>query len=63
MLEDKLSRTTATAEQPLALPSDRLERLSGWGDAYKGVSYVYRPSTTEDLQRVFEIARSSGRSV
>ncbi|HEX6385651.1 MAG TPA: FAD-binding oxidoreductase [Anaerolineae bacterium] len=46
-----------------ALPSDRLEPVSGWGGPSRGLSYVYRPNTLEGLRQVFELARRTGRSV
>lgn len=37
--------------------------MPSWGGASDSVSYVYRPSTVEELQRVFSIARDSGLTV
>ncbi len=48
------------AEHP---PAQRLERVSGWGGASDSVSYVYRPSTIDELRRVFVAARQSGLTV
>ncbi|MDX2284075.1 MAG: FAD-binding oxidoreductase [Bacteroidia bacterium] len=45
------------------LPSERLERVSGWGEAVSGAAYVYRPSTPEGIRQVFETARMTGRFV
>ncbi|RMH00753.1 MAG: FAD-binding oxidoreductase [Chloroflexi bacterium] len=45
------------------LPAERWERVPSWGGASFGVSHVYRPSTVEQLQAIFELARRSGRSV
>lgn len=44
-------------------PPQRLERVPSWGGASESVSYVYRPSTVEELRRVFSIARESGLTV
>lgn len=41
----------------------RLERVPSWGGASDSVSYVYRPSTVEELRRIFSIARESGLTV
>ena len=43
--------------------AQRLERVSAWGGASDSVSYVYRPSTTDELRRVFVTARKSGLTV
>jgi FAD/FMN-containing dehydrogenase len=45
------------------LPSENLERVASWGGASDGLSYVFRPSTTEALHDVLFLARRSGRSV
>ncbi len=52
-----------TRGKTAVLPPDKLERVWAWGGASSGMCYVYRPTTTEGLQRVFELARQSGRSV
>ena len=41
----------------------RLERVPAWGGASDSVSFVYRPSTVEDLQSVFALASASGLTV
>jgi len=48
---------------PEPLPADRLERVWAWGMASSGMSYVYRPSTANGIQAVFDLARSRGVSV
>ncbi|KAA3655687.1 MAG: FAD-binding oxidoreductase [Chloroflexi bacterium] len=65
MIEEQLTNTVSDENltTPSSLPTDRLESVAGWGDAYQGVSYVYRPSTVDELRRVFEVARTNGRSV
>lgn len=52
---------TAATLQPLSL--DYLEVVPAWGEASSSLSYVYRPSTVEDVARVFELARRHGRTV
>lgn len=47
----------------LALPIDHLEHVSGWGGAVSGMSYVYRPSTIEQLREIFRQASAYGRTV
>jgi decaprenylphospho-beta-D-ribofuranose 2-oxidase len=56
------SQTPYPAPQTL-LPIDHLEPLKGWGGAVGAAAYVYRPSTVEQLKEVFELARTSGRTV
>ena len=45
------------------LPSERLERVEGWGMSAHALGYVYRPSTPDGVCAVFNEARRSGRSV
>lgn len=45
------------------LPTDQLESVEGWGGAYRGLSYVYRPSTVKQLRDVFALAQENGRSI
>lgn len=46
-----------------ALPSDHLERVSAWGGASSSISYVYRPTTADQLYELLLLARKSGRSL
>jgi decaprenylphospho-beta-D-ribofuranose 2-oxidase len=46
-----------------ALPFDQLERTEAWGQASSAMDYVFRPSTVDELRRVFAIARATGRSI
>lgn len=48
---------------PASLPADRLERVSSWGGSRSVLSYVYRPSTTEQVREVFALARERGLRV
>ncbi len=45
------------------LPTDRLERLDGWGMVASSMGYVYAPSTIAGIREVLEVARQSGRPV
>ncbi|HET9137408.1 MAG TPA: FAD-binding oxidoreductase [Candidatus Kapabacteria bacterium] len=45
------------------LPVDRLEKVEGWGGAVASFGYVYRPTTLEGIQEVFQLARETGRKV
>ncbi|MCA9937579.1 MAG: FAD-binding oxidoreductase [Anaerolineales bacterium] len=45
------------------LPAQRLEKVAAWGGASSDICYVYRPSTVENLEQVFDVARQSGRTV
>lgn len=47
----------------LALPADHLESVAGWGEAYRGIGYVYRPVNVAQLRQVFQIARAHGHTV
>ena len=46
-----------------ALSIERLERVPAWGGASDSLCYVYRPTTVEQLEEVFRLAREHGRSV
>jgi FAD/FMN-containing dehydrogenase len=46
-----------------SLPLSRLERVSAWGRASNAMSFVYRPSTLEEIRRVLSIANTSHRSI
>jgi FAD/FMN-containing dehydrogenase len=48
---------------PKVLPVDRLEKVPSWGGASEVMSYVYRPSTLDELIRVYQLAQSNGRSI
>lgn len=52
-----------TNDDRYILPSQNLELVEGWGMSSNAVAYVFRPSTIEGIGKVFEEARSSGRSV
>ena len=45
------------------LPMDQLESVEGWGGASSGLSFVYRPTTLDQLRDIFQFARENGRSV
>ncbi len=46
-----------------ALPHDRFEQLHGWGMSSSGPSWIYRPTTTEQIFECYERARKSGCSL
>ncbi len=48
---------------PTVLPAEHLERVSAWGGATAGMSYVYRPSTAAALHETLSLAQRSGRTV
>ncbi len=52
-----------TKTAPPMLPAEHLERVSSWGGATTGMSYVYRPSTVEALHETLLLAQRSGRTV
>lgn len=52
-----------TQTQRPVLPQQRLELLSGFGMSTTAASFVYRPSTLDGIREVFDVARSSGRSI
>jgi FAD/FMN-containing dehydrogenase len=48
---------------PDPLPAERREHVSGWGGAISTESYVYRPTTVDDVRAVLELARTHGLTV
>ena len=48
---------------PAELTVDRLDRISGFGQAEYADAFVYRPTTVAEITAVFDLARSSGRKV
>lgn len=53
----------ATGHDVSRLSDGHLEKVSSWGEAVSGMSYVYRPSTVDTLQDILILARRSGRTV
>jgi decaprenylphospho-beta-D-ribofuranose 2-oxidase len=45
------------------LSGDRLERVESWGMNRSALSYVYRPTTAEQIADVFTLAKSHGKTV
>lgn len=45
------------------LPLDRLERVEAWGMATSAMSYVFRPSTVDQLHEIIRLASKAGVSV
>jgi decaprenylphospho-beta-D-ribofuranose 2-oxidase len=45
------------------IPQDHLERLVGWGGAVESVGYVFRPTTSDGIKEVFQLAKETGRKV
>ncbi len=52
-----------SAPEPTHLSPEYLEKVSSWGGVTNGVSYVYRPSTAEELHEILNMARRAGRTV
>ena len=55
--ETERATAPCTVVVPPLLPADRLETVSAWGMNTRVLSYVYRPSTTQAIQDVFQRAR------
>jgi len=60
-----ISRKPRQVSQPgqVALSPAHLEEVPSWGGANSGISYVYRPSTSESLYETLMLARRSGRTI
>ncbi|HUM69620.1 MAG TPA: FAD-binding oxidoreductase, partial [Chloroflexota bacterium] len=60
-LEHEFAHESET--MPSALPPDHLEVVAGWGGAYQGIGYVYRPVNITQLRQVFQMAKDHGRTI
>ena len=54
---------TARLPEVAPLPADRLARVEGWGMSSFGLSYLYRPTSSDGVEEVFDVAAKAGRSV
>lgn len=52
-----------TLGDELKLPFQNLELVHGWGLSTDAVGYVFRPSTLEGIQEVFELAQRTGHTI
>ncbi len=59
----KNGRGAQKSQYTRLLPSEKLERVPAWGEASSVMSYVYRPSTLEDLKQVLRRGVESGHSI
>ncbi|MDX1413836.1 MAG: FAD-binding oxidoreductase [Candidatus Promineifilaceae bacterium] len=66
MIEEQTTKESA-GKSPAAysgkLSLENLETVSAWGGASDGVSYVYRPTTVDQLYELLILAKESGRSL
>jgi len=66
MIEEKtptLSESDIHSSPARPLPAEHLELVPAWGGASSSVSYVYRPTTVDQLHELITLARKSGRSI
>ena len=45
------------------LPPQNLEEVKAWGGASRGMSHVFRPTMSAQIQDIFTLAYQTGRSV
>lgn len=45
------------------LPRDHIEKVESWGGAVSADGYVFRPTTTDGIREVFDLAKNSNRKV
>ncbi|MEP6756158.1 MAG: FAD-binding oxidoreductase [Chthonomonadales bacterium] len=62
-VEPQLDSNISSTTKSTSLPTDRLERVWGWGMADSAVEYVYQPSTAEGVAVVFETAKRTNRKI
>lgn len=67
MIDEKATtlrgRHGRASQTTLPLPASHLENVASWGGASSSLSYVYRPTTVEQLVEALELARRSGRTL
>ena len=57
-------KTGPTEMQPtLLLPPERIHKLTGYGMRTHADGYLFRPTSVDEIRRVLDIARKSGRKV
>ncbi|MFO7539830.1 MAG: FAD-binding oxidoreductase, partial [Chloroflexota bacterium] len=54
---------TNVATSSVLLTNERLEQVPAWGGASHSLSYVYRPTTVEQLRHLFSLARQTGHTI
>ncbi len=47
----------------MMLPPDRIARITGFGMRSSADGYLYQPTTVQEVQEVFQVARDTGRKV
>jgi FAD/FMN-containing dehydrogenase len=57
------SKSDNQSSPSMLLPAEHLELVPAWGGASSSVSYVYRPTTIDQLHELMSVARKSGRSI
>ncbi len=64
IVEDAHAPSTLTVDAPaLRLSPGHLARVEGWGMAVDCVAHAFQPEDVEGIQRVFDLARRTGRKV
>ena len=66
MIEEQMpinSKSDNQSSTGMLLPAEHLELVPAWGGASSSVSYVYRPTTIDQLHELITAARKSGRSI
>lgn len=49
--------------QHVALPGDKIREITGFGMSFRADSYVFQPTTLDEVREVFALARQVGRNV
>jgi decaprenylphospho-beta-D-ribofuranose 2-oxidase len=55
--------TTIQVRAVGALPTARLQTVSGWAMAQRAAGYVWRPDSLDEVRAVLALARSAGRTI
>ncbi|MDR3687840.1 MAG: FAD-binding oxidoreductase [Fimbriimonas sp.] len=58
-----MNPTQAAIERAVSLPPEKIHRLKGYGLRTSADGYLFRPTSVDEIRKVLEIARKSGRQV
>lgn len=59
----RMNLSNPVIDNPIMLPPEKIQRLVGYGLRQNGDGYLYRPTSVDEIRRVLDLARQSGRKV
>ena len=54
---------SSTLESSILLPSERVQKLVGYGMRSNADGYLYRPTSVDEIRKVLELAKKTGRKI